>query len=476
MDTFYAILLLTRNIIVSSASLLYVLTADLVWGRHFWYFFHIFNLLIIPCLTAFFDSVDITDLPVIIGRRLFSVCALPVILLWLVGRVEVARMVFIRTLLWPLPGLLLYLMKLCFVLSREIDAGGAKGSLYPLFPLLTASSFYPLWAAQLSIASMGGAILLLSTIGLHSLWRRARRRGNRVQTIVSTPPSGPNVTIGNAAPSHESADEGRRDREEAMEAGPLTTVVPGMIEAIGNDEDQLDGDETEDEHENRTQLDVAEETEIQGSPAFESDEAVEAGQLAAVVPGIVEAITNDRHGPHDDINNVELQVREDEPPQLHPLTDNDLVVFGPVAPLEVALVETFDDNSTEIYRTCSTMPTVDNDWQDPDFAFPPIVRVRYLSGRLVFNEPLSEIAPPTVSRLRQMIANRIGLGRHHQHLEVGDRHLTDNDLVVVGPAAPLDVVLVETFDDDSTVVTRQSFSPDSTAPTVNDNWESVSFD
>ena len=85
-----------------------------------------------------------------------------------------------------------------------------------------------------------------------------------MQTTGSTLPSVPNATIGKAAPSHESADEGRCDREEAVEAGWLTTVVPGMLEAIGNDEGQLDGDETEDEHkeEHETQFHVAEKAQV----------------------------------------------------------------------------------------------------------------------------------------------------------------------------------------------------------------------
>jgi hypothetical protein len=85
--------------------LLYVLIADLVWGRRILYLLHIHIILINTILAAFWDlaafsdPIDLTHPAVAIAGRVvvvgsfFSVLAL-----------TVARVVF-RTVLWTLPGL-----------------------------------------------------------------------------------------------------------------------------------------------------------------------------------------------------------------------------------------------------------------------------------------------------------------------------------------------------------------------------------
>lgn len=91
----------------------------------------------------------------------------------------------------------------------------------------------------------------------------------------------------------------------------------------------------------------------------------------------------------------------------------------------------------------------------------PRVCIRRLSGQLVLDEPLPEITDPrrrlgAVWRLKQIIANRVNVRPEKQDLFVRDRPLTDNDLVPFGPVAPLDVMLIESFDDDSTELARRT--------------------
>ena len=114
----------------------------------------------------------------------------------------------------------------------------------------------------------------------------------------------------------------------------------------------------------------------------------------------------------------------------------------------------------------------------------PRVCVRRLSGQLVLDEPLSEVTTPrrclgAVWRLKQIIANRVNVRPEKQDLVVGDRPLTDNDLVAFGPAAPLDVVLMESFDDDSTELARRTEASTrytDLSDSFDDDYQRVSFD
>jgi len=209
----------------------------------------------------------------------------------------------------------------------------------------------------------------------------------------------------NVVPSHESAapsdalqaDEGQRDREEANATEWSTTALPGTIVRISNGE----------------------------------------------------------HAANDDIVSA---VRIDEaPPRI-------------TTPMKMMGEDHLSYDSTA----------------SPHVTMVPRVCVRRLSGQLVLDEPLSSVTTlfrqrlGAVWRLKQIIANRVNVRPEKQDLVVGDRRLTDDDLVAFGPAAPLDVVLMESFDDDSTELTRRTeASTIYTTPSdlaLDDYYQHVSFD
>jgi len=208
--------------------------------------------------------VDVTHLPFVIGRR----CVLPCEV-WAATAFMVGQVVF-RTLLWPLPGLLLYLIRLCFLSSEWSGIIDARGSEHTL--LLTTNA----------LGALGSTVLIALTFYVREAQRqRTSRRLSQAQSSV------PNRTVGNEShPSslsvvpdgrpnvHKSvassydvaqADGNQSSCEAPMEGGQSTTVVPGMVEAISSHsanggivigENQLHG--TEDEHQDETHLHVAE--------------------------------------------------------------------------------------------------------------------------------------------------------------------------------------------------------------------------
>jgi len=227
----------------SGSMYLYMHSSCLVRCRHIVYFLHVFGLLIDPTISALIDPLVSWSLHLAICRALHPLLASFVV-------VFVFDKAAFGTIHWGLPGLLIFLIR-WFLLSGVHDEG------YPL-------AYSPL---------LSSLLFTVAAICVPSLWRCTRRSFKQVHP--STPSSAPTKTTGNvshhscmsvvpggssnvdesAALSHElaaaSLDAWRADE------GPVDCKV-----AI-DDEDQLHGYETENEH-------VVEETETQGKPASES--------------------------------------------------------------------------------------------------------------------------------------------------------------------------------------------------------------
>merc|ERR1719460_3123039 len=109
------------------------------------------------------------------------------------------RQVVFRLLLWPLPGLLVYLIRVCFNLSVETDALGSD-----------VQQFF--YTNRSSLGRLGANIVNLVVIAVLEI---IRRRSNQVHWITSTSSAIPHTTNSNALHT-------------------FTAVVPGIAEAINN--------------------------------------------------------------------------------------------------------------------------------------------------------------------------------------------------------------------------------------------------
>jgi len=291
------------NFVISCTLSMYVLSTSLVRGRRIVYFLDVFVMLISEIIAAFVNPVSMTSLYLEIFHRVVLICG------WSLARSFVFQKVVCSHNHWFLLSLLIYLIRF-FSLSVEEDS-------FPDLPV----------AASL-LHSMSVVVLTIFVQGIQ--WC-ARRRFNQVQTTGSTTPPVPNATVGKVLHLR-SISALPYDSSEVDEAGRWTTVVPGMIEAIGKDEDQLDGDETKDEHEevHETQFHVAPSYESADEGRRDCEEAMEAGQLTTVVPEMLEAIGNEEdqldgkeaEDEHEEVHKTqfyvidEAQVHEDEPPQV----------------------------------------------------------------------------------------------------------------------------------------------------------------
>lgn len=150
-----------------------VSSADLVRGRLIAYSKLISILLVLPFAIAFFDPVSMTDLAFVLVRRCLLPCGAAAVQVFIFGRMVV------RSLLWPLPGLSLYLLRLCLAQSDEISSG-FEGFVFVLPQFLCS----------------------LILCFLMEAWRwRASKSAICVQPINLTPTSTsvPNQTIGNSS-------------------------------------------------------------------------------------------------------------------------------------------------------------------------------------------------------------------------------------------------------------------------------------
>jgi hypothetical protein len=139
----------------------YAYTPDLVTSRRICYHAHVFILLIMPTVNAFAEPMQAVQLHLVVLRRCLRVCMIACV------QVFMFEQVLIKVLLWSLPGLVVHLIRFCFLWSVETHASPVQSFEYA------------------RLCSLAACILAFL---VHLGVRRCQRTGStQVQSIVSTP-------------------------------------------------------------------------------------------------------------------------------------------------------------------------------------------------------------------------------------------------------------------------------------------------